>query len=928
MTSRLGSALREGDRAAMRFLARANTGLRAVLCTLARRGVAIRQDDPQRARHILDALASWPFYKGGQFLFDLLEWEDFMIDGEPPPVLSRAELGALLDLPVRWADTAVTAVETHAPDPLRRIAATPQLRWLADTARSTLHGVVRGLTEVLAPPPGAPDADAGATDDALPPLEGGFYLYQDVVVGLFDLIGARLPRTPEPEDAPQSPTPTPTESESPSPTESPTQPPSPSPEEPDQEHDTEGSSMTTSQQPAPTASPVQIGTFPIEETFRTIRVEDLAHNWTLRGDATLAGDDGLQLTPAEHAKAGTALLNVPFRSSAGVAIDFDFYCAGGNGDGFALYLIDGAHTTDVGGYGGSLGYSLHPSGQGGGVTKGWVGLGFDKWGNFSRVQAGPITEDVRKPNHIVLRGSGDSGRGYSYISGVPAPGGLDAVWTDGAHVRVVIIDAVVTVRMTRGGTTTTVFEGVDLKLAQGQAPMPETFKLGLSASTGGEISRHCVRDLVIALPTAMPLAVDGPAEVPAGQEVGFTITVRNDGPNDVPDAVVTGTVEPALPDIRIDVTQSGDGGAATVPGSAGVGIFQQQLDLPVGRAATITVTGTVDRDVTGEVTCAATVESATRTNTAPDNSDSHTTRLTEYVPQDDLRVCLHAAVSVAPGAEGHIAISVENPDDNPIDLANAELVFDAPTGFEWTGMISFTYYNAAGQSKGSGKTKLKPVLENGNERLRLTGLQKLQATKGYVLTYALGIKAKADAKPGRYTDGKAVLGDSRPLRLTATVQGAAQPQTFTNNDSALPVIQPALLEVKQGESGFMAVTVGFEKATGQDFSSLDQVFRAPSGSRWNGFVSYSYYSDGQNTQGSQGDIHHQVTENGTVLKITGMPALKVSKGLYLTYVLGLTADENAATGLHGDGEAKIGNARPLALHAKVMDKNEPSRCNR
>ncbi|WP_433271378.1 hypothetical protein ACQPZF_12235 [Actinosynnema sp. CS-041913] len=921
MTDRLDdSALGEGDRAALRFVGRINARLREVLCTLARRGVAIRQDEPRRARQILDALAPWPFYKGGQVLFDLLEWEDFMVDGEPPPVLSRAELGALLALPVRWVDTAVAAVDTHAAGPFRQIGGIPHVRWMAATAQSTLHEVVRGLTEVLTPPPGSPDAGGGVADtdgdaadvsgsvadEALPPLESGFYLYEDVVLGLFDLIGARLPRPVEPEDPTQS------------------------PEEPDQEdeHDTEGSSMTTSQQTAATGTALSTEVFPIEETFRVTRVDDLEHEWALHGDATLVGDDGLQLTPRATDKAGTALLNVPFPSASGVSIEFDFSSAGGNGDGFAVYLIDGAYDTDVGGYGAGLGYGRGPYGKSNGVTKGWLGLGFDKWGNFSRVWAGPTAEDVRKPNRIVLRGSGDRAGGFGYIDGVAAPGGLNAVWADRAHVQVVIVDAVLTVHVTRGDTTTTVFDGVDLKLAQGQAAMPGTFKLGLSASTGQEISRHCLRNLVIALPAAMPVTVDGAAEAPAGSRISFTVTVRNDGPNDVPDAVVTGTLSPALSDVSIDVSQTGGGASSTGPGSADNGTFRQPLHLPVGGTATITVTGDVDREATGKATCAATIESATHRNTSPDNSDSHDTRLTEYIPKDDLRVCQHAAVSVAPGAEGHIAFSVENPDNNPVDLANAELVFDAPTGFEWTGTITFTYYNAGGQSQGSGGTTLTPTLENGNRRLRLTGLQQFQANQGYVLTYALGIRAKADAQPGRHTDGKAVLADSRPLRLTATVQGTAQPQTFANNDTALPVVQPALLETKQGETGFMAVTIGFNQGTGQDLNSIDQVFRAPSGFRWSGFVSYSYYSGGQNTQGSQGDIQHRITDNGTVLKITGMPALQASQGLYLTYVLGLTAGDDAATGLHGDGEAKIGTARPLALHAEVLDKNEPARCNR
>src|SRR5688572_21992612 len=61
--------------------------LRAVCCTLARRGVAFRQGHPQRASRILATLSVSPVYKGGQLLFDLLEWEDFLVDGPAPPVV-------------------------------------------------------------------------------------------------------------------------------------------------------------------------------------------------------------------------------------------------------------------------------------------------------------------------------------------------------------------------------------------------------------------------------------------------------------------------------------------------------------------------------------------------------------------------------------------------------------------------------------------------------------------------------------------------------------------------------------------------------------------------------------------------------------------------------------------------------------------------
>ena len=55
-------------------LRRHDQALRAVLCTLARHGVALRRDAPGRSAAWLDALSVHPVFKGGQFLFDLLEW--------------------------------------------------------------------------------------------------------------------------------------------------------------------------------------------------------------------------------------------------------------------------------------------------------------------------------------------------------------------------------------------------------------------------------------------------------------------------------------------------------------------------------------------------------------------------------------------------------------------------------------------------------------------------------------------------------------------------------------------------------------------------------------------------------------------------------------------------------------------------------------
>jgi hypothetical protein len=133
-------------------IGRGNEWLRAVLCTLARRGVAYRQARPEATQQLLAALSRWPIYKAGQFFFDLMEWEDFMLDGPPPPLLpetldaqSLQRLARLLREIQSFLDGAI--------DP----AAWPELR-------ATLSGAL-------------------PADDALPPLEGGFYLYQDVALG-------------------------------------------------------------------------------------------------------------------------------------------------------------------------------------------------------------------------------------------------------------------------------------------------------------------------------------------------------------------------------------------------------------------------------------------------------------------------------------------------------------------------------------------------------------------------------------------------------------------------------------------------------------------------------------------------------------------------------------------------------------------------
>jgi len=158
------SHLAAEDSLALQAIQRHNEWLRAVLCTLARRGVAFRKQYPERASEILMILAPLPYYKAGQFMFDLMEWEDFMLDGPPPPVLT-------------------TALDARA---LRRLAS------LLNTIQTYLDGSQSQRTDGAAVPLDlfgqllqVQISSLVVDDRQLPPLEAGFYLYQDVVLGLY-----------------------------------------------------------------------------------------------------------------------------------------------------------------------------------------------------------------------------------------------------------------------------------------------------------------------------------------------------------------------------------------------------------------------------------------------------------------------------------------------------------------------------------------------------------------------------------------------------------------------------------------------------------------------------------------------------------------------------------------------------------------------
>src|SRR6478735_10425867 len=135
----------------------------------------------------------------------------------------------------------------------------------------------------------------------------------------------------------------------------------------------------------------------------------------------------LQLTDASNNAAGSVLYNRPIPASAGISITLRQFQYGGTGaDGIGFFLVDGAtNLTATGANGGSLGYAENDGTQQG-VKGGYVGVGFDSFGNYyndgeSRgtgcpvgqrsptTNSGPIA-----PNVITVRGPGNGLTGYCY----------------------------------------------------------------------------------------------------------------------------------------------------------------------------------------------------------------------------------------------------------------------------------------------------------------------------------------------------------------------------------------------------------------------------------------------------------------------------------------------------------------------------------
>ncbi|HSJ68465.1 MAG TPA: PKD domain-containing protein [Anditalea sp.] len=272
----------------------------------------------------------------------------------------------------------------------------------------------------------------------------------------------------------------------------------------------------------------QVG-FPYCENFS----EGTAQSRTVFGGSARLVDGVLRLTDIQENQYGYIYIDIPFPSSLGIKASFEYFSYGGSGaDGLTVFLFDAdVGEFSPGGFGGSLGYSPREGSNSQGLTRGFIGVGFDSFGNFGNSSEGknggfPGPSDQRHPNAIVVRGPGSSATGYEFVTGRKTNSGGDnglqindlfPLSSGGFGTQRVIdpevpgyrkvslnlepsedetgfllsLDMLVT---TESGNprSVNIFDKVSYPYSA-----PPNLKIGFAASTGGETNYHEIRNLIV-----------------------------------------------------------------------------------------------------------------------------------------------------------------------------------------------------------------------------------------------------------------------------------------------------------------------------------------------------------------------------------------------------------------------------------------------
>jgi gliding motility-associated-like protein len=264
------------------------------------------------------------------------------------------------------------------------------------------------------------------------------------------------------------------------------------------------------------------------------------------------GTGFLRLTNATNNQKGYAYGTSDFPSSNGLKVEFEYYIYGGSGaDGISFFLFDAtANPFVIGGFGGSLGYAqittTNPVSPG--VSKGYLGIGLDEFGNFSNNNEGRQGGTAQIPGSVTLRGRGDGNaqtpENYRFLVTkqtdalqVPLVGDPLKRVTDPSQsgYRKVSIELIpnanggynINVNLTKGGNPQVTTKVISNYYYPDIAPA--TLRYGFASSTGNQTNFHEIRNLTIDLYNPALVAVADVQNVCTGSGAFINVLANDVG---------------------------------------------------------------------------------------------------------------------------------------------------------------------------------------------------------------------------------------------------------------------------------------------------------------------------------------------------------------------------------------------------------------